>query len=347
MARKQASPYRRVSGRNLTRHSLWQADDHLLHVRRSEFTERYERFYFRDIQAIVIQRTATSRVLAAIMLGLLALTLILALTRASRGAMVFWWILTAVLGAAALWNWRLGPTCVCYLMTAIDRYRLKALSRVAAAERVLTRLQPVIQRAQADLELLAAPEAPTADRANEPGLYLRHTHATHAGLVEPPPVVHHGAVIRHGAVIHYAAFGLMLVNGLCLAAVLAWFGLLTGVSYVVTLAVLSVTLILALIKQADTDLPARVQRCVWAQLAYVSASVVLSLNFAPMSLSPYLRPYLRGLGMLMPGRYGMSPGDSPVFVGLSIMLIAAALLIGGMGLVFLRQFRQASAPQNV
>src|SRR5205085_1469887 len=55
--------YRRVRGLwrtgSLSRSALFTADDHLLLCDyRTGFTERYKRFYFRDIEAIIIRKTS-------------------------------------------------------------------------------------------------------------------------------------------------------------------------------------------------------------------------------------------------------------------------------------------------
>src|SRR5271157_5492261 len=48
--------YSRLPGRSgiFVRGSLWMSADHLLSVRRNPFSESYRRFYFGDIQAIVV-----------------------------------------------------------------------------------------------------------------------------------------------------------------------------------------------------------------------------------------------------------------------------------------------------
>jgi hypothetical protein len=58
--------------------TVWMARDHLLLISRTGYTETYKRFYFRDIQAVIIRKTATAFVwnivlmilaLASILLG--------------------------------------------------------------------------------------------------------------------------------------------------------------------------------------------------------------------------------------------------------------------------------------
>ena len=56
--------------------TVWMARDHLLLVSRTGYTETYKRFYFRDIQAVIIRKTATAFV-GNIVLSILALGFIL------------------------------------------------------------------------------------------------------------------------------------------------------------------------------------------------------------------------------------------------------------------------------
>lgn len=337
MARKNPSPYRRLPGGRLTRHSLWQSSDHLLSVERREFTERYTRFYFRDIQAILVQRTSTHVIVAAIFMSLTALTALLAITRESGSALVFWLIMMAAFGATALWNWRLGPTCICYLFTAIDRYRVRALSRVSIADRVIDALQPLLQGAQQDIDV-QAPQEPASD--SEPtdaqDLYLRSTRVTHARSVASAPLLHY-----HGAV-HVAVFVLLLLNGLFLAGVLLWFGAFGVGGYAVTLIALGICMIIALVKQSGSDMPKSIQGCVWSQLGYIIVSVMIGVIFVSVALYTYMRDFgTEGLNGIM---QHFSPADFPVFVGIYAVLIAIALLVGAFGLIALRQFRREYVP---
>jgi hypothetical protein len=50
------SQYSRLPGRSgfFVSHSLWLSSDHVLSVRRNPFSEAYRRYYFNDIQAIVL-----------------------------------------------------------------------------------------------------------------------------------------------------------------------------------------------------------------------------------------------------------------------------------------------------
>lgn len=144
------SLYRRLPGSRLTRYALWQASDHILHVEGTGFAENYIRFYFRDIQALIIQPTHTGKILTIILLSLMGISGLLALLPGDEFD-VFWWVVAGMLTALWIYNQIRGATCMCYVETAVNRYRLRSLGRVRSAERAIARLRPLIQQAQKEL----------------------------------------------------------------------------------------------------------------------------------------------------------------------------------------------------
>ena len=127
---------------------LWQGPDHLLFVASSVLGERYKRFYFADIQAIVIRKTAAwigwgivFLVLAALF-GLAALGISDTAGRAVMGAIAGIFIIFLAIHAA------LGPTCRCVLRTAVQTEELPSLKRVRNADKVLALIRPLIESAQ-------------------------------------------------------------------------------------------------------------------------------------------------------------------------------------------------------
>ena len=120
-----------------SRGSLWLGPDHLLCVETNGYRETYKRFYFRDIQAIIIQHTKRRVIWNAILptplagglVGLLAL-----LSAGERNEVTI--------------NNILGTGCVCYLRTAVQIEQLPGLYRVPKARKVLAKIRPQIVAAQ-------------------------------------------------------------------------------------------------------------------------------------------------------------------------------------------------------
>lgn len=134
-------------------------DDHILVQNRSLFVERYRRFYLRDIQAVIVQRTSAGTGLSVVLGTAVGLLLVIALaTMSSHPAL---WVSVAALVGALILNVGLGPTCRCYLRTAVNVQRLPTILRLRSAERFLAGVGPLIEASQADL-------APDAGRAGAP-----------------------------------------------------------------------------------------------------------------------------------------------------------------------------------
>jgi len=157
-------PYTRLPGRGSPRGSLlsathstgtlWLGEDHLLNVVNTGYAERYKRFYFDAIQAFIIVRDSR-RSWTNVGLGFLALVTFGG-TILSLRADVLWLtlLLLCVLAGWLLWIWgntAFGPTCRCYVRTAVQVEELPALCRVPRARAVIDRLRPLIEDGQARL----------------------------------------------------------------------------------------------------------------------------------------------------------------------------------------------------
>ena len=165
--------YRRLPGRGnrlggvaalvvARRTRLWLGSDHLLAVDSQWFTEEYRRYYFADIQSIVLRRTTTGRTISLA----LAVPTLLALIGAILGAdevRVGFAVITLVLGAILMVHIGQGPTSVCHLRTAVQLEEMPTLRRWRRARRVLDRLRPLILAAQEQLspDTAAAAVAPS------------------------------------------------------------------------------------------------------------------------------------------------------------------------------------------
>ena len=110
--------------------------------------ERYKRFYFADIQAIVIRKTTawTGWVIVFLafagLFGLVAVEISDPTGRAVMGAIAGVFLILLAVHAA------LGATCRCVLRTAVQTEELPSLKRVRNADKVLARIRPLIESAQ-------------------------------------------------------------------------------------------------------------------------------------------------------------------------------------------------------
>jgi len=132
----------------LRQSSLWLGADHLLAVYVEAFTERYQRYSYRDIQAVVVCHTKTYLVLNIIWITLLGLLGLLALVSDSSARIAIA-ISAGAFGILLLHNLIGGPTCVCYLRTAVHTERLYGLNRLRKTRRAIAALKARIDQSQA------------------------------------------------------------------------------------------------------------------------------------------------------------------------------------------------------
>ena len=137
----------RITGAAFGRYCLWLGEDHLLQVCSYGYSEEYRRFYFRDIQAIVLRRTAFWLTAAAVC-GVIACLGAWIWFHNDVAAKVMGAIIGIPFGLLFAVNLVLGPSCECRLLTAVQAEPLPSLSRLRSARKTIRTLLPRIQEAQ-------------------------------------------------------------------------------------------------------------------------------------------------------------------------------------------------------
>jgi hypothetical protein len=133
--------------------SLWLGPDHLLRVNSNGYAETYKRFYFRDIQLIIVQETKRRVIWNAILavpllICLVGLVICLTSREQNGAAFITWLILFGIIFFFLLINNLMGTGCICYLRTAVQIESLPSLCRVPKTRRVLDKIRPLIIEAQ-------------------------------------------------------------------------------------------------------------------------------------------------------------------------------------------------------
>jgi hypothetical protein len=151
---KPESIYRRLPGRGvtLTHYAyLYLGPDHLLQATATGYSETYKRFYFRDIQAIIIRKTNMWIVglVACLLPGLAFAAGAISATDGVSAAVL--WTIAGVLLLGSMVNLLLGPSCVCHLRTAVQTEKLPSLNRVRKAQKILGQIKPLIEAEQGRL----------------------------------------------------------------------------------------------------------------------------------------------------------------------------------------------------
>jgi hypothetical protein len=140
----------------MSRSSLWLGGDHLLGVDSNGYTETYKRFYFRDIQAVMIRETNRRTIWNGVLLVPIVICfagLMASLFSPQRNIVVIitWSIFASVFLLPFVINNLLGTSCSCQLRTAVQVEELPSLCRVRQARKILEKIQPLIAAAQGRL----------------------------------------------------------------------------------------------------------------------------------------------------------------------------------------------------
>lgn len=143
-------------------HRLWLGPDYLLSVRATGYSEEYKRFYFRDIQAIVLRGSTGGKNWSLGFLTVAGLVGFISVLASDGFALAAGLTLSGAFLVLLLIHLARGPTCVCHILTAVQMERLPALSRVRLARSVMDRIRPMIEQAQAAGAPAAAATATTS-----------------------------------------------------------------------------------------------------------------------------------------------------------------------------------------
>ena len=192
-------------------YTLWLGEDHLLSVQCTGYTEDYSRYYFKDIQAIVSQRSSRGKVINAVCGALSALAL-LAGANGSDGLHFAADLFGGLFLLLLLWNVALGPTCICRVRTSLGLELLPALGRVRSVKKLLEKVVPLIRALQGEIasdEIVAlarlAKDAPAASSSTVAA-------ADSARATEGATVPHHGRLHRVAFLMLMVESGLSLLQ---------------------------------------------------------------------------------------------------------------------------------------
>lgn len=303
--------YHRLPGRKrgaVNVQTLWMAEDHLLLVDTALVHETYKRLYFKDIQAIILQEN-NRFVVSTVVHGLLILLFAVLIVRSQAPpAQFFLGLILALFFYHLVKNFTNGQTCDCYIRTAVQTQKLGTLTRFKSARKVLDRVLPKIEAAQGKLtpEMTARPvperriDAISPEKRSKP------------------------ATRRESGRFHAALFGTLLFSALVTPIDMAVEHV--AASALPTLALIAgfVFMAIALGRQADSDLPAKLQRLTWIIFGY-SVFCILIGGTLPFYANPEA---------LM---IGGDQNDSPSGIALSAFSVIGDVTLGLTGFRFLRE----------
>ncbi len=332
--------YKRLPGRgprragfvaaSFSRCSLYLGDDHLLAVESTGFSEDYKRFYFSDIQAIITRKTRRGALWSIILALMIACFFTGALFLEGESLRILFWILSGMFLAFLLINVFRGPTCVCHMTTAVQQDQLPSLNRLRVARRVIEMLRPAIEAVQGKL----SPEEANIDRNQgilHPARPLRRPRAR-------------GHEIRlDGGTIHMMAFAFILLDGILTGIDLLHHTVIIATVSSLLTAGYCICIVIALVKQHDSDIPGSVRRVTWASLGFVCISYFLSYVLMVTSLVTGKPEKIANQWDMYRAMLDLSPQDSLLVMGVYAFVAASSLVLGTLGLVRVTRHRNDSA----
>ena len=306
------------------KYTLWQGADHLLHIFSRFGVEDYKRFYFSDIQAIITRRTNVGK-LQNIILGCLTLLFLVPAFTLGGGWSIFYMIVTGILFAILLYNLYLGPTCETKLMTAVQIEKLHSLKRLNSTLKVMDKLRPVIHQAQGTLnrdDLQKLPEPPAGRNGPKgPGF----SNATSKEAVK-----------HENGRAHLILFALLMIDAVLVASEFLVSHVMPTIFSSVAGLCIGIFVIIALVRQYNSDLPVSLRTTTWITLGFVGITFVMGYIIG--MVFAFKNPEIaHNQWAIVKSISSVSPWDSPLKMSYNIVVICGAIFIGLPGLIMHRK----------
>ncbi len=322
--------YKRLA-RNRTglgkRHSLWLADDHLLAVESTGYSEDYTRYYLKDIQAITARLTAAGKAWNAVLSLAGAVVLYHLVTGIADGsapataASVFFAVPVCALLVANIIQ---GPTCKCHILMPLGVRELPSVGRVKTLEKLLTRIRPLIGRYQGSM-----PDPDLPEQESD-------TPFPSAGPAPKKPVSGQTGNLAdsgYGGGFHYAAFSLLLVDAaFCVLQIFYNDRALMALSAVLNLALIA-CIIMALVRQYEHHTPPISGKLVWGALIMMVTGFIYVYLFAIFSIISQFKGNVKTQGDILAAFANIKPIDHPALAVFAFCYAGLSACIGAAGLV--------------
>jgi hypothetical protein len=325
---KKAKEYTRLPGKKKGfvggYNTLWLGKDHVLSIASKFFFEDYKRFYYGDIQSIITRETAYGKILTILLALLGGLFVLLAALIAGTGLVIFG-ILAGVTLLLLLINWLRGPTCLCHLYTAVQKEKLPSLNRLRTAQKAISLLRPLIEQAQGTL----APEASRAGASGRPPAEVA------ASVMESTV----RAKIRAHGGFHGILFCVLLLDGLITAMDLFYNHIAITLSGSIMSMGAGALVIIALVKQHNTDMRGILRGITWGALGYLCFSFLVGYSLYMTTSMKHPEIVYNQLEVIKVIS-SLSLLDSSWLTGIYVFSIVCSSGIGISGLVLLRIFRR-------
>ena len=207
-------------------------------------------------QALMIRRT-DFRFYTALVLASLMLFAFILPNPTQSGRLIWSTLFASPFGVALLAHMALGATCEAHLRTAAQIVRLKGLGRMGRARKVFSKIREEVDRSQVE-------SAEGLESARESVLRQQDA-ARLAALTEPMRLMSPQA--------HLFLFLTLMVDALGLIAILTWYSPAVALINLGTFSMGGIVLLVTLMRQHDSLLPAVLKRATWAVFWYFVSRV--------------------------------------------------------------------------
>ena len=323
--------YRRLPGKRrlpLWSDSLWLGPDHMLAVKSKWVTENYKRFYYRDIQAIIIRGIDHWKTIS-IILGSVSAIFFLFMLVQDGGWAIFFGVVSGLFLPLFLYYLIWGANCESYIKTAVQIERLPALYRLKTSKRAMNILLERIDGAQGRLSRETIVENRERSPKQSTKILPRVT------FIEATPLD------AEKGFFHTLLFILLSLYGI--ENILDMFYNHISFAIISTLFSLSIcaAAVIALVRQHNSSLPSHIKKTTWLSMGYIFIDFALS----------YILMFTAALTTMIEGQHvntqwdmikmvsEISPFENLLFLVIYIFSASGSLVLGILGLYFLFKMR--------
>ncbi len=304
---------------------LYLGPDHLLIELSDWVSEHYQRIYYRDVQAVLVEATYRQRNWTIILVSLAILFGVFLLVSLGTSMVLtgFWIFWVGLFVSAALVNhWR-GAGCQCHVVTPVQKAELSSLNRLPMALSVVELIKAKVREAQGVLsqEEVSANDLDTQQvLAHHPG-YVPDTSA-------PPQYVYRGTW-------HWLSFGLSIVSAGMVGLSLIERSILQSIVGGIFFYVSGVCIVMALINQRKAMLPDGLRWMTWALFFYIALSLFASQMIGVILVATEDPTLLENSWEMFEYIATLPLEDYPVLYGLTVVSLVINLIFGVLGMLLL------------
>ena len=333
MARKEKI-YRRLPGRPFlpfVSWSLWQGPDHLLWVSSAFFRERYQRFYYKDIQSLVQRRTNDHLVWTFVWAALALLSGIAML--ATSGPHYASGGFLSLFTLALLTNILLGPSCTVFLQTAVQVQKISCLRRKRTANKTMDLVKTLVEERQGPWQIPQGTAARSAARSAAHGQSVPSPGPIAATGVTPEP---QGPFLP---LLHRILFGIFIAMGILGLGQILIKSLPLALVEAMLHAAVQVLVIVALVRWYRHIKDTALAKINWLALVFVAIMTLIGygLYMAASFRNPDINYHNWAMFKMM---FDLQMTDHPVALVGNIIYAGGCLLIGTFGLLLVLRSRK-------